>query len=519
MSAAPDPDPYLLPLPQPETPVVLPHRVVVPDTGHYAQAIWPLAALSANPSGTTAALWWIRCPAAFDGELRLAAWTMINGELRPAYVRERGVRMRSRLGSDRAKSTVTDWFALAKWLDARGITTLADCDTNVLHAYGHHLLGKAFARSRTQSVLASLTRLWAFDQLSACPSGIGRPPWDELGADDYLPAVTSSAGENTTEALAETTMGPLLIWSMRLVDDFADDILAAWAETKRLTQLADDAPGGPAAAAALHALIAAEALLPARLHRGRMLLARSYIGGVTGATRHQINGVGQQERLVAAVARRPGPCPLPTPVTGQVAGRPWREKIDFTETGRLMRHLGTAAFIVCSYLTGMRPGEVLGLRTGCCPDPQPDADGTIGRHLIRGHEYKNATDEDGNHQSAGEERDVPWVAIAPVVQAIRVLERMVPDGALLFDGVVHDMAFRKSGAGSLKHPGLRARIRHFIAWANAEATALGLPEQIIPPDPRGEVGLGRFRRSLAWNIARRPGGPAASLPSPSNTGT
>ncbi|MFE2733907.1 hypothetical protein [Streptomyces sp. NPDC059349] len=56
------------------------------------------------------------------------------------------------------------------------------------------------------------------------------------------------------------------------------------------------------------------------------------------------------------------------------------------------------------------PPVVLGLRPGCCPDPEPDASGRIGRHLIYGHEFKNATDEHGNHYSAGRERDVPWVA-------------------------------------------------------------------------------------------------------------
>lgn len=103
-----------------------------------------------------------------------------------------------------------------------------------------------------------------------------------------------------------------------------------------------------------------------------------------------------------------------------------------------MRHLGTAAFIVSSYRTGMRPGEVLGPRSGCCPDPEPDASGQVGRHLIRSVEYKSATDDRGNHLSAGIERDVPWVAITPVIRAIRVLERMVPEDALLFDHRVHD---------------------------------------------------------------------------------
>jgi hypothetical protein len=45
------------------------------------------------------------------------------------------------------------------------------------------------------------------------------------------------------------------------------------------------------------------------------------------------------------------------PVTGQIAGKPWRAALDYGEAPALMRHLGTAAFIVCAYLTGMRPGE------------------------------------------------------------------------------------------------------------------------------------------------------------------
>src|SRR5437763_1829340 len=81
-----------------------------------------------------------------------------------------------------------------------------------------------------------------------------------------------------------------------------------------------------------------------------------------------------------------GPCPLNAPIKGTISDRPWRQAIDFDEATTLLRHLGTAAFIVVSYLTGMRPGEVLGLRTGCCPDPDPDVGS--GRHLIRGNEYK-----------------------------------------------------------------------------------------------------------------------------------
>ncbi|MGT2530691.1 hypothetical protein ACU4GG_29170 [Streptomyces nojiriensis] len=194
------------------------------------------------------------------------------------------------------------------------------------------------------------------------------------------------------------------------------------------------------------------------------------------------------------------------PVTGRISGKPWREAVDYGEVTELKRHLGTACFIVIAYLTGMRPGEVLGMRAGCCPDPEPDEEGNVGRHLIRSFEYKGATDEHGHYLSAGAVRDLPWLAITPVVNAIRILERQVPEGELLFDHHVHDVSRRRTSSGSLKAQGLRDRIEDFIAWANIEAGRQGLQGEVIAADPYGDVGTARFRRSLAWHIARRPGG-------------
>jgi hypothetical protein len=148
---------------------------------------------------------------------------------------------------------------------------------------------------------------------------------------------------------------------------------------------------------------------------------------------------------------------------------------------------------------------VLGLRTGCCPNPDPDAGS--GHHVIRGNEYKTAFDENGNHLSTGVQRAVPWIAITPVVNAIRVLERMVPDGALLFDAATHNVFEQRSpAAGAIADSTLRDRIEVFVAWANECAAALGLDHEVIPPDRHGAIGIMRFRRTLAWHIARRPGG-------------
>lgn len=61
------------------------------------------------------------------------------------------------------------------------------------------------------------------------------------------------------------------------------------------------------------------------------------------------------------------------------------------------------------------PPVVMGLNTGCCPDLPS------GRHVIHGRVFKGASDQDGNHNSAGTLLEVPWVAIEPVVSAVRVL--------------------------------------------------------------------------------------------------
>lgn len=420
---------------------------------------------------------------------------------------------RPRLSLDPILTVVRAWFSLATWLTEHGISTLAETDQDRLREFAVDHIGAHRRRGWAQTQLGAVTRLWALDQQSARPAGIGRPPWDEHGLDDYLPAA-DPGGENASEPISEATMGPLLVWAMRLVDDFADDILTARAERQRMERAALTTASTPAGRAAVNAyldpIIATGAPIPATVNAGVHAIARTYIAAICGASYNQVQNycVARMRLTPGQIAARAAPCPLPTPITGRLYGRPWRTAIDYDEIPELVKHLTTASFVVCCFLTGMRVQEILGLRTGCCPDPAPAADGTFGRHLIHGREYKNAHDENGNHVSAGVQRDVPWVAIAPVVNAVRVLERTVPEGALLFDASQRDPHSEKlaHNAGSLKPYTIRRRIEQFITWANAEAARHGLGAEAIPPDPAGAVGTRRFRRSLAWHIARRPGG-------------
>ncbi|MGW4651817.1 integrase [Kitasatospora sp. NPDC004289] len=524
----------VLAVPAPTTPVV-PERLVVARHSHlnsrFGDTVWSLAPLIDNPSQQLMSIDWHSCAEPFRAPLRLIAWTLLNRELRNSFVRERGTRMRTRIAPVPTQDTVRAWMRLSHWLAKRQIDTLADCDRTVLHEYGRQLLEAGTGRRDTQAKLIALTRLWAFDQLTGHPAGIARPPWDEVGMDDYLPAATTTGGENAREVLAEETMGPLLVWAIRLVEDLADDILAAHAEARRLRDTARAQQATPAGRQALNAYlaerIAAGSPLPAAIRDGKPVLARAYVAATTGATLQHVQRAWKKLDLAALVEASPGPCPLEVPVTGRIAGRPWRTAVDYTEADTLLKHLVTAAFVVCSYLTGARPQEILGLRAGCCPDPDTGSTAAPARHvlrvrpedvavgededephlLIRGNHYKNATDPDtGHYLPGGAERPVPWVAITPVVNAIRVLERIVPDGELLFNAALHNPTHAVYRTGSLRNGSLAERIEDFVAWANREARTQDLPGEIIAADPHGSIGTARFRRTLAWHIARRPGG-------------
>ena len=123
MTAAEDFDPYLLPLPAPASPVVAPHLASPLHAhldGRYGDLVWPLAPLTGNPSTRKPSIYWEHWPAAFRDEMRLAAWNLINGQLRPTFLRGHSRRMRSRPSMTEVNGTLAQWRQLARWLEERG---------------------------------------------------------------------------------------------------------------------------------------------------------------------------------------------------------------------------------------------------------------------------------------------------------------------------------------------------------------------------------------------------------------
>ncbi|MEV2255940.1 integrase [Streptomyces sp. NPDC050147] len=493
-------------LPGPPGPAFLPDRVVADHTPlpRYGDAIWPLAALEGNPAVQPKRLFWNSYPAPLREQFRLLAWLLINRPLPERFVAERGAAWRTRLSSVGVYQTHLCWRRLAHWLHENGVHGLASCTAQVFTDFLNRP-ARPRGRVEAQHELTALTRLWALDALCAPqPVGIAEPPFSRAPA-DFLPPLAAQ-GENAIEPLTPATMGPLLIWALRLVEDFSDDILTAHKLWQTMTAQVAQSRATPAARSAartyLSDLVAAGRPLPTTFRNGRPTLALTYIAARTGSVPHQVQRVMRTERAHwrPYLEAHPGPCPLAMPLAGTVDGQPWAEAIDFYDAPTLRRHLGTAAFIVINYLTGMRPGETLALRRGACHTPD------TGPPLLRAHTYKTATTPEGSHLSSGRLRETPWVAVGPVVSAVRLLERMTGTSLLLFDLAEHDWYDQQRRRGALTPEAMRDRIDAFRHWANTLADGLGRGAERIPEDPHGPIGTARFRRTLAWHIARRPGG-------------
>ncbi|RKM73927.1 hypothetical protein COO55_18910 [Rhodococcus opacus] len=137
---------------------------------------------------------------------------------------------------------------------------------------------------------------------------------------------------------------------------------------------------------------------------------------------------------------------------------------------------------------------LVNLRVGCCPEPGTDDPHPHG-YQIHGNYFKDARDGDGKHVVGGLPRDTPWTAIAPVVRAVRVLERMA-DGPLLFPvktaWASTTSGSRKRRGEALTCQGANGRIAAFTAWLNDYAARRNHPRrsarpgsgQPLPANPR-----------------------------------
>lgn len=456
--------------------------------------VWPVRFFSNNPSMADVRIHWNTFPDRYREHFRLAVWALFNIPIPRELLAERAAPMVSTLGALRIYHNAIDWRILGRWLEAQGVDRVNDLTASMLADYADYLRNdRRVARATAINHLTALTRLWVIGRQIPELALAGTPPWVTGRLDDYLPATTSASGENTTEPVASGTMSALLNAATKFIAGGADPILEAVQLDRDIHQAnrRNLARGGRGGAARLRAYLAeleaTGAPFPMKSHNAQLCRDNTYISYVTGASLNSVYAWSSQPKVVAYAETHGA---ITTVNLGD--GDLLPESIPLTEVVTYANLLQAACYTVIAYLTGMRPGEVLALEAGSLRTSSRNG----GWMLIHSRTFKTARDDDGNHDSNGQLRAVPWVAVAPVVKAIQTLERLVNGTGLLFPS---DQHFKNAGR-SIGLTTASDGVQRFIDHVNCRQPGA------IPPDPTGRVTPVRFRRTLAWHIANQPGG-------------
>lgn len=153
----------------------------------------------------------------------------------------------------------------------------------------------------------------------------------------------------------------------------------------------------------------------------------------------------------------------------------------------------------------MRDGEIKHLERGCLTTRRDEA-GVPYRWLLTGRAFK------GEHDPHGIE--ATWVVGQAGARAVRVLEALLDTNeTLLFKPIPLGPGIgptRSSATSVLGGAATRKALESFVQWINCYCSQHDLSEGIPDVDGRPwRFTTRQFRRTLAWFIARQPGGSIA----------
>lgn len=473
----------------------------------YADGVWPLADAHADAHIQVNGMHWSRYPARGREAFKPFFLAMLDYPLPQLAASEQPLDLLS-------VATISLVFRnlrpFAEWMDERGLhlpgqVTAADLDT-----YHQHVMALGRTAPRKATLLRAVHTLWLYR--GHLPTECRLPeqePWD--GASALSLAAAPQPGRiNKTPRIAPETMEALLAWSLRMIEDIGPDIRDAWREYRQLNAATHPSqaafqglPLGQRLTILLDRLRLSGGALPGTMRDGTAELNRSHLMRLLGKgarsqaaplTPHYRRQVAESGVLIA-----PDTC-IGT-VTGMIDDRPWREgPITLLELTDLVACLYAACFTTLSYLSGMRPGEVLNLRRGC-----RGVDAATGELAINGRAGKGHD----RHADPDAATPRPWTVVAPVHTAIEMLESL-GDQPLLFAADTLRASWNRDPRTSARTSrALNADIDRFITWVN---TTFAHPDgsEPIPADPTKHIHAARYRRTLAYFIVRRPRGLVAA---------
>ena len=406
--------------------------------------------------------------------------------------------------------TIRAYFSALKqfltWADQRGIPALRAVTPADLDAYNEHLLASGSAASDQWQQRHAVRLLWRYagkltsDALTFDPGLV--PSWAEAPA-------SSRAAENATPRIPEQVISPLLTWALVWISELASDIIAALEEWRLLHANTQSNRARSHAPACTDSVGSLEQILQRYRAENRPLPGGAdsrpvlaHLAREVGCTPGAFRAARCQELLAAAVAElgTADAAYLRTEITGRIGGQPWTLQIPYVAAEHLGRLLQAAAWVTIAYLSGMRDSEVKHLRRGCLSVSRAE-DGRIYRRKITSLAFKGENDPVG----------VPatWIVGEPVERAVQVLERLHSDrDAYLFAQLPGSRRDRRSHATGPKSTGAtNDDLAAFSDWINDFCRQHGRCDGIpLVGGQRWRLTTRQFRRSLAWFIARQPGG-------------
>ncbi|QTI90625.1 hypothetical protein [Streptomyces sp. AgN23] len=397
------------------------------------------------------------------------------------------------------RTAFTEHVRFLRWAAGRAprLDALGGAD---LEDYQRYLIQSLPLVGARQSARAGARKFWLWRNCLPC----GALRFDPAHIDGWG-ETTTHRQENTTARIPEDVLGPLFVWSMRFIDDFSADVLAA----DRAWRTPPPPHAKPPAYGQVYGLL--RAWLDELIASGRPLPgwrgkpSLTAIAHAVGCSRISLARHQHMiDEAVAVIGIRPQTV-SDQPTFGRLDDRPWIEAVlaDFAERDSLAvlaRHLQDACYVVLAFLSGARDSEIKHLKRGSLIIER-DADGTPYRWKMRSLAFK------AEHDPAG----VPavWSIGEAAARAITVLEQLQPPASdYLFGPLPHTPGAKPDAANQVLASGAtNARLNRYAAWINDYCHRHGRSDGIPAVDGRPwHLTNRQFRRTLAWYIARRPGG-------------
>ena len=483
---------------RPDEPVFAGHL----DGPRFGDDVWDVSAVITRPNQSDRRL---RFDTIAEPYRQLARETlMVLAQPDHPSVIDAGIVLRSKPAATSSLMNMSVAFAaVATWAVERGLTSpglwrQSDADAMLDDfASGVCFDGRARSPSTLRRYAAALKRLREFGPIYSVPA-LQFMPWGARTPSSVVGYRRPQ--ENLTRPMPWEMWAPLVTAAAKVVHEFSDDIIDAWQAYEAIPTAAR---GGGDIVEKLRQWLAEGHKVPlstgvglqSSVPRGEVsisLLCRmvgiNTVSLRSGHKSHNKHAIA----IVEAAAADPATSALggiftPTALIDLPDGTraTWVSEIGVAEVGYLRCVLRGACWVLIAALTGMRDSEIQGLRAGAITE----RDGLPAIHSVQ---FK------GSDNELGEERQ--WWAPAPVIAAVRTLERLTPTRGRLF-------ARGDDNSGVYQH---ERDVAMLVGFVNATSETRvgrgqGLGLQPIDLSPRIPINQQTLRRSFAVLAAQHPG--------------